>query len=97
MQNSVEKSLYLGLRIFFMIACLLLAKPYFPQAQTIEIIPVDTVGSVGTSCILKIDLNGTPHILYYDLTNQRLKHAKKQMIIGKFRHWISHIVLTILK
>jgi hypothetical protein len=60
-----------------------------PHSQNIEITSLDTVGNVGTNCMLKVDSQGNPHVLYYDLTNQRLKWAF-------LHHGFWHIVETAL-
>jgi hypothetical protein len=46
--------------------------------QEIHIAAVDTVGSVGSGALLKLNHEGNPHILYYDWTNNRIKSAVLQ-------------------
>jgi hypothetical protein len=61
---------YICLVTFFIIAL-----PTITIGQEVHITPVDTLGSVGSGALLKVDHEGNPHIFYYDWTNNRMKSA----------------------
>lgn len=58
--------------------------PLTAFAQDVVVIPLDTVGNVGSGCMLRIDSDDNPHIIYYDYTNYQYKHAYLQDSIWHF-------------
>ena len=59
------------------IVLMLLITKVTAPALTWQTETVDSAGNLGWFNFLALDTNGTPHISYYDSTNEDLKYANK--------------------